>query len=131
MTQSTNAILAFGFDLGEELPDAFVDDEGFDFEAWAEKQAGMEWTPNDEGYFKRRDAMLADLPVKIETHCSADSPMYFLALNGMGTLAHRGYPQAVEMPAPTVEQIDAMLSFCEKHGIDWQEPKWHIFSYWG
>ncbi len=40
MGVSTNAILAFGINLGEDLPDAFTADEGesFDFEEWLQKR---------------------------------------------------------------------------------------------
>lgn len=36
MSTSTNAIIAFGFDLGEELPEAWAREDGFEFTEWAE-----------------------------------------------------------------------------------------------
>lgn len=132
MSTSTDAILAFGFDLGEELPEQLSGEEGgFDFYEWAEKRAGMSWKPGDKDYFKRRDAMLAALPVSIETHCSGDCPMYFLAWNGSTQTARRGYPTNVVLPTPSEEQINAMRRFCDENGIKWLVPAWHIFSYWG
>lgn len=61
--------------------------------------------------------------------------MYFLAARGSDKLALRGYPTALEPGDLDVtkfgpEVINAMRAFCKRHDIEWQEPKWHIFSTW-
>lgn len=132
MSTSTNAILAFGFDLGEELPEVWASEEGFEFTEWAEKKAGLKWSADDKDFWKKRDAMLAGLPATLVTHCSGEYPMYFLALPGSVTSAHRGTPVAVAATGePSGRQLTAMRKFCDDLGIEWKEPAWHIFSYWG
>jgi hypothetical protein len=148
MGVSTDAILAFGFNLldeeeslaalfGEQSKDD--DGEAFEFDDWIARQAGATYpeghsginSPEYRAYAAKRDAAIAACPVEIITHCSYDSPMYFLALRGTETRAWRGSPKAVETPPPAPEQIDAMLAFCVSHRIEWKEPAWHIFSLWG
>jgi hypothetical protein len=131
MGTSTDAILAFGFDLGEELPEALTQmdedaDEAWDFEAWLEDRLGL----TDKEYKERRAAIDA-FPFDLVIHCSYDYPMYFLAARGTEQTAKRGYPEAVAMKEATPEQAHAMRNFCEEFGIEWSEPKWHIFSLWG
>lgn len=57
--------------------------------------------------------------------------MYFLALRGSKTTARRGSPEKVATNPPDPQTIAAMRKFCEEHGIEWEEPAWHIFSMWG
>ncbi len=143
MGVSTDAILAFGFNLGEELPEAFQDDDGdsagFEFDEWLNQKAGVVYpegnagikSPEYRAYSDACKAVKAASPVDFITHCSYDCPMYFLALRGSNSTARRGYPVAVTTPVPTAERVAAMRSFCDQHGIKWQEPSWHIFSLWG
>lgn len=146
MGVSTDAILAFGFNLVDEGDDKTLaerfgaEDEGdFDFEEWLAERAGAVYPENHSGidspeyqaYSQARRAAIAACPVEIILHCSYDYPMYFLALRGSQKRANRGYPQAITTEAPSQERIAAMRALCEQHGIDWQEPSWHIFSLWG
>lgn len=130
MGVSTDAILAFGFDLGDELPDALIRmdedaDESWEFEAWLESRLGV----TDDDYKVRRAAVQA-FPFDLITHCSYDYPMYFLAARGTEQKARRGYPEPVAMKETTPEQVQAMRDFCTEFQIEWKEPKWHIFSLW-
>jgi hypothetical protein len=136
MGVSTNALMAFGFDLGEERPESFTDsDEGY-FEAdeflLRDFDAGIpEWTPGvGPDYWDNKSAALAKIPVDIIEHCSGEYPMYFLAVRGTECEARRGYPSVAEQREIAAAEIDAMRAFCEKHGIEWQEPRWYIFSMW-
>lgn len=143
MGTSTNAILAFGFDLGEELPEAFQDSDGdgdnFDFDEWLNKKAGAIYpvdhagikSPEYQAYSTACKAARAASPVDFITHCSYDYPMYFLAVPGTQTTARRGYPETVGTPDVPPEAVAAMRKFCDEHSIEWQEPSWHIFSLWG
>lgn len=149
MGVSTNAILAFGFDLGVESTDELSqlfrpgveleEDESFEFDDWIATQAGAVYPEGHGGidsneytdYWKKSKAAIAACPVEVITHCSYDCPMYFLALRGSQSTALRGYPVAVTTPVPPAEQVSAMRAFCDQHGIKWQEPSWHIFSLWG
>jgi hypothetical protein len=149
MGVSTDAILAFGFDLGDaedmSLAERFgaaerdEDEEDFDFDDWIARQAGAIYpaghsgidSPEYRAYSEKRDAAIAACPVEVITHCSYDYPMHFLALRGTERKAWRGHPVKVETPAPDASRLAAMRAFCEQHGIEWQEPAWHIFSLWG
>lgn len=146
MGVSTDAILAFGFDLGDEddgtLAERFSaeeDGDDFDFDDWIAKQAGAIYpaghagidSPEYVSYSEKRNAALAACPVEVITHCSYDYPMHFLALRGTEARAWRGHPRSVQTEPPQPERISAMRAFCEEHGIEWQEPQWHIFSMWG
>lgn len=136
MGVSTDALMAFGFDLGEELPESFIydEEEGFEADEFLLRDYGTgfpEWQPDGPSdYWKKREEALSKIPVDIITHCSGEYPMYFLAIRGTEHQARRGYPsEAVQREIMSTE-IDAMRAFCEKHAIEWQEPRWHIFSMW-
>jgi len=148
MGVSTDAILAFGFDLGadEDQPlaarfgeEESDDGESFDFEDWVARRAGAVYPEGHSGidsdeykaYSAKRDAAFAACPVEMVMHCSYDYPMYFLALRGSKTRAWRGTPSAVNPTPPSDAQVTAMQAFCAEHGIEWQQPGWHIFSMWG
>ena len=145
MGVSTDAILAFGFDLGEEeeLPeqllellqkhehdvdDALADDHGFEL---PEYEVGCDY----KEFAAKQAAAHAKLKICLIDHCSGECTMYFLAARGSERAASRGNPTALE-PADFdtgrfgQDVLDAMRAFCDRHGIEWQEPKWHIFSMW-
>lgn len=143
MGTSTDAIIAFGFDLGEELPEslqALMDEHEREPDEVLAADIGIELPQYHVGcdysaYSAARNAALADLKIDLIPHCSGEYTMYFLAARGSDKKANRGYPKALE---PTdlagdnfkARSIDAMRAFCDRHGIEWQEPKWHIFSIW-
>ena len=134
MGVSTDAIVAFGFNLGEEWPDGLKinddDEDSTDFEDWIAEHLGLgDWQA--EGYWERKREAVAAFPVDIITHCSYDYPEYFIAVRGTEQRARRGYPEKLEVPEVGRAKIEAMREFCEKHGIEWEEPSWHIFSLWG
>ena len=147
MGVSTDAILAYGFDLGEEEDQSMAerfgaqveDGESFDFEDWVAGRSGAVYpaghggidSPEYRAYAAKRDAAIAACPVEMVMHCSYDYPMYFLAIRGTESRARRGYPQAVVAGEVAPELVASARAFCEAHGIDWKEPAWHIFSMWG
>lgn len=143
MSTSTNAILAFGFNLtgeDEDIKEIFgVDEEEeFDFEEWLLEEAGVIYpaghagidSPEYVAYSSASKAAIAACPVELVMHCSAEYPMHFLAVRGTVKMAHRGYPQAITTWMPEQERIDAARAFCDELGIEWQESQWHIFSFW-
>lgn len=144
MGTSTDAIIAYGFDLGaeEDLPEhlsallckhehevepALAEDHGLNWPAW---QAGGGYA----AYEAAQNAVLKQIPIDLIAHCSGEYTMYFLAARGSNQKARRGYPQALEPADLNADKfapaVDAMRAFCDRHGIEWQEPKWHIFSWW-
>lgn len=132
MGTSTDAILAFGLDLGEELPDTLTqldpesEEDYFDFDGWIWRRAGVK-----DAEYKVRSKAVKAFPFDLITHCSYDYPMYFLAARGTEQRARRGYPSEALMIEATPEQVQAMRDFCAEFGIEWREPSWQIFSLWG
>lgn len=115
------------------------DDEDFDFDNWLadlllpdlkEPQHGNYDTDWPE-YWQLRSAAVDAFPVELIIHCSLDYPMYFLAAKGTDTLASRGNPKAISLPEVSPQAIAALKSFCDRHGVEWREPSWHLFSMWG
>jgi hypothetical protein len=138
MGQSTDAILAYGFDLGseDEPPEAIqraMEETGVDdVDDWIERLAGVEpWEPNrPDSYWAEKREKLAAFPIDIIRHCSGDYPMYFLAIRGTEVRANRGSPQKVSTPADCGDWEVTLQKFCAEHGIEYQDPDWHIFSDW-
>lgn len=131
MGQSTNAILAFGFDLGdsENLPQGLYNKLAeYDNDTEALIAAELNLPPMD--YTSLR-AAIDKFPVEFITHCSGDYPMYFLAVRGTKQVALRGSPTDIVYGHVHDVEIKALKDFCHRHDIAWQEPKWYIFSYWG
>jgi hypothetical protein len=140
MGTSTNAIIAFGFNLGDTLPDPLeelLEDGRYDLDDALAFDQGIVLPEQIVGkyieYLDAKKAVLGQLKIRLIEHCSGGYPMYFLAAHDSHKVAVRGYPTSLEPDdldaakfGPDV--IDAMCSFCDRHGIAWQEPKWHIFS---
>lgn len=147
MSVSTDAILAYGHDLGELdaiyeleldwLKDADDPGEALDDRLLAEL-AGFteEWSETNNaraGYFKRKDAAADATGVEVITHCSLDAPMYFLAARGSGVTASRGYPQKVLSPLVADPRWDERIARAVAAlGLVLPDPPaWHLFSLWG
>lgn len=143
MGTSTDAKLAFGIDLGDELPEkmkAYLDEEGDECFDWGEflsslsdlqEPIGNDYqAPEWSAYWDKQSAFVKAFPLRMETHCSGDYPMYFLCINGTHIVASRGETVAVSTPDVSPEKIAIMREFCDKYGIEWQEPTWQIFSLW-
>jgi hypothetical protein len=125
MGQSTNGMLAYGYDLGgeegwkleglgeyDELPEldwySPEDEEGDGFQEAAERRLLAElagftetWSSGSEGYFEREREAKARIGVKFGTHCSGDYPMFLLAAKVI--TVHRGSVKDIDMAALAVE----------------------------
>jgi hypothetical protein len=156
MTTSTDAILAYGYNLGGdedtwqvreageygELPALDWLDED-DFQAAAERRllaevAGFteEWQAGVDGYFERRRAAEARLGVQFETYCSGSYPMFILAAHV--TTVRRGACEEVDpldlQQRPEQQAWDAKLDAAVKAlGLTptQERPRWLLCSYWG
>lgn len=129
MGVSNDAIIAYGLDLGEEIPEglqALYDQHEVDgFEELIDALTGIakeDWVTR----FRARD----NFPVELIGHCSYDYPMYFLAIRGTQKRASRGCPEPVSIDHFKIsnEQIIAFNRFCVDIGVDPAEAYWQIFS---
>lgn len=127
MGVSTDGILVFGIDLGEELPEAF---EEFD-----ESDLWWDFTDSISGKksYEDRSKFREEFPVNLTSYCSSEYPMYILAVNGTETVVRRGSTEEIDPNDMKVsdEKIAALKAFCEEYGIEWKEPKWLLASMWG
>lgn len=136
MGQSTDALIAFGFDLGEDL-EAFEHLEGFedDPDDFIEKAMGIpEYGDPTRPSYDEVEKLRQAYPVELIRHCSCDYPMYFLAVTGTKKLASRGSPVVIDtlnMAVP-LDRFNAFMAWCVEHGIDVPEgdPRWYLFSDW-
>lgn len=104
MGVSTDAILAYGVDLGE-------------------------W---NEGTYPELDELMysRDQPIELVSHCSGEHPMWMLVLKEPGYRAHRGYPSEIDPASLTVpnDASATLRAACDKYGLPWSEPKWILAS---
>lgn len=157
MGQSTNGMLAYGYNLGGaegwnlegldeygELPELpWLDEEEHDFQEAAERHLLVEiagftegWSSGNEGYFDRERQAKQRLGVQFDTHCSGDYPMFLLATKVI--TVYRG--DAKELDLAALQQ--------EAQASDWDtklaaavhvlgitptatKPQWLLCSYWG
>lgn len=131
MGQSTDAIIAYGFEIGEEdeLPEFIGDAE--DFDDYLDKLSGLPYYGEPGHSFADQRAFREQCPAELIGHCSGDYRMYILAVRGTQVLASRGSPVDVTNSFDTVEadKLDAFKKWCTERGIE-GEPKWLLFSDW-
>ncbi|GCE02198.1 hypothetical protein [Embleya hyalina] len=156
MGVDTNAILAYGYDIGGgepwrireatgangeiELDWYDPDSDGF-IELCRERlMAGVGITarrpPRDETGFERERAAREALGVEFETYCSDGQPMYLLAAHAI--IVARGDIKTIDLDAlravPGREGWDAKLAAAVAAlGITptQDRPRWLLCSYWG
>jgi hypothetical protein len=149
MSTSTDGILAYGFDLGE--------DYGFD---WDDETPRPEWIDSEEyesaentllvangftepepdfdtdrdgwlAWSNRRDEAKKTLGVELVMHCSDSCTMWLLTAKHFE--ASRGYPVEVDMDLP--ENADERLAWAvDVLGLTkfkGAKPKWLLASWWG
>lgn len=110
MGQSTDALLYYGFDFLSVEEDHTPEEDELD-KWYGTKTHGCE----------------------VDSHCSGDFPVYFVAVKDSRKTAHRGFPKELAPNALEIKpEWDALLrAFCKEAGIEWQEPGWVLASYWG
>ncbi|WP_420032288.1 hypothetical protein ACN2WE_05345 [Streptomyces sp. cg28] len=146
MGQSTNATLAYGYDLGEghELVDlAWMTGDEYDLAGACEQRLLAElvgftetWETHPDGYYEREREAKARLGVEIYTHCSDNAPMLLLATHVI--TAYRGFPEAVDLAAYASmpdslrwnERLQEALNALQITSPQ-TEPGWLLCSYWG
>lgn len=154
MGQSTNAQLCYGiaFDEDTEFPWHAEQFDG-EIEQWWRELLGYkpsfelfnedgDWLdgvmpPNEqiEAYFAERKKFDKDhpaLPVEVVPHCSCEYPMYILAVPGTLKTAYRG-SLTIVVPGNlwvSPDAVDALIAFCNAHGIEVSQPEWYLSSMW-
>lgn len=141
MSVSTNAILFYGIDLGEDLDIDEIarncgldpDDEDYEFNTLDDfylKKIGIE-RGEDEDYVEwKKRKELALNGVCDGRHCSGDYPMYYVSI-GSHYEAYRGHPTEVTNLEINSDWDDKIKTYCETIGIPFSKPKWLLASYWG
>lgn len=155
MGVSTDAILAYGYDLGDpaegwkvketgeygslNVPWFDPEDDEADFMDAVEKRllASAGFTETDwrvDGYFTRRSAALGSFGVEVVSHCHHDYPMFILAAHHI--TVHRGSVGTVDLGglAALQEDADARLArVLTALGLTptQQAPAWLLVSDWG
>ena len=149
MGQSTDGILAYGYDLGGDsewrLADtpatAALAEEGYWDTETAETAllAAVGFVEVDYktlGYFDRRRAAQERVGVKLMTYCSLDYPQYLLVAHAIRV--YRGDVKEIDMgelaEAPLVHGWDDKLrAALETLGLTptQERAKWLLVSYWG
>ena len=152
MGQSTNAILFWGYtwvdeetskpwEIGNESEDGETDDEDDDWEARYAATQGLrepvnaDYThPKWRDYWNEKRRLSAESGCLIDTHCSGDCPMPYVAIRTSHAVALRGDPNDLADDHMTVkpewrEQID---NFCRVMGIPIPQtaPRWYLVSDW-
>lgn len=138
MGQSTDAILVFGIEVGDEGENPFISEDDYDTkdEEWLEERESvmdyMDVIAKAEGYDYSWAGGKNSHPLVMVDHCSGDYPMYILGLARTHTLASRGSPEEIDPVdmSVTEEEIKLLRDFCEKYNIEYSEPKWLLCSMW-
>lgn len=153
MSVSTDGQICYGvlLDDSAEYPWAEYDD----FEEWWYVASGFvpSFYPYDEDgkeLPQATDELIEDYweerrnwskehrcPVELVNYCSADYPMYMLAVSDSVVEAHRGNPVRLDpdvlLDEERVGDWGALLSsFCRKYSVPYSlPPQWYLSSYWG
>ncbi len=154
MGMSTNGQVSYGvkfeedyefpWDLGDYDGDidewwlaesGFVRGNDYPFDEDGEYKIGLVAnSPSVLSYFERESDWREAHPLPVEpvNYCSGEYPIYILAVVGSVVTANRGFPRVLNPSALTVtaEQHQALIDFCEKHGLsDYEGPSWYLSNY--
>jgi len=140
MGTSTDAMLYFGIECGDEDPFGGKDIDGYDAQEQWNNEHGPARPANDDyrgpewAAWRKAKEHWEETGDGIEVgyHCSGEYPMYYIALKAKHLRAWRGSPKEVPVDylAVSAEQIGILHAFFEKHDVPWEEPKWRLASYW-
>ena len=138
---SSDAIIAYGIDLGEEWQDLVPWNEEDGFDDWYRARAGLpEWedgmSPEESSaFFAERRAVSETSPVADIYHCSYDYSMLILAVPGTELRAYRGDPKELpgllDLDNEKVEAFRAALNEWGVLPLKGEEPRWLLFSMFG
>lgn len=125
MGLSTDAILCYGIALDDD-------------ESWEVHDVmGVEEYDNDEfcEWLEKINEELEAVGLYIDSHCSAEYPMYYICVHETAISANRGYPQIVTMERigiineRTKEKWDKKLKeACKQYNFPYKNPEWLLMS---
>jgi hypothetical protein len=147
MGQSTNALLYYGFTFadpedGEPPPWAdFEDEDGeVDEEDWLCARLGGPTPPEVEyseetsplylKYWDAKRGFIEALPIAIGIHCSCNYPMHFICIKGTLTTAYRGGPKQLDDLGEDRTWAATLFDYCNRLGIEPEQPSWELASLW-
>lgn len=123
MGQSTDAILIYGVDFGEDPPWEPFNEFENEEELEASKLA------NPLGYLAFNGGH--ENEIMIESHCSGSAPMYIIGIKDSRHWAWRGNPVKVASTAVKPEWDALLAVFFAKHKITAPDtPAWLLASWW-
>lgn len=129
MGVSSDGLLVYGIDLGEEKPEFLDDYEDMDELLLAEGNQ-PQWGEDGHDFDKQR-AFLATCPADLTLYCSYDYPMYILSVRDTNTTVNRGYVEEIENLSVDENKRVQFVAWCEAHGIENPQPKWLLASMYG
>ena len=146
MSQSTNAILFYGIDLGEDfqIPESLMKDGEFAHEevyairmGW--KPPDVEWSKDPDvraqysRWFKEQRHIISAAACAVGTHCSFDYPMYYVYVQSSKHTANRGYPVQLQQDGLVVAASwdNHIKAYCKLMELPCKEPKWMLASFCG
>lgn len=139
MTVSTDGILFYGF-LLENDPEEW--EAPFNTDDWEEVYCAKKGLPAPADPYEGRESLfkeywtakrdlLKEANAKLSAHCSGDYPMWYVCVNASETTANRGYPQQIDNLNVGPDWHAKLKDFCDTLGIEYQQPRWWLVSYWG
>lgn len=139
MGQSTDAILAYGHDLGadDDLELRFLDEDDDDVGGQIERRLRAEiasfdeeWAPESQDFFAREREADAATGVEVVGHCSCDYPMRLLAARGSVNRAGRGEPQEIVSLEVLPGWNERLAAARAALGLPEATPGWVLASHW-
>lgn len=145
MGVSTDAILAYGVDLGEDMEgvpwDYWQEGDGpASLEDWVAESSGLVWQADftaeeSKAHWAKKRELVNAFPVEDIYHCSDSDPMLFLAVRGSVVTANRGYPERIEVFPDIAPNIIGYVETLRGWGIDpyceATPAGWYLMSFWG
>ncbi len=140
MGVSTDGILFFGIDLGDDEPR----EDGEDWQQFVAAKLGVKppsipYNDEDrevvaiwEAYWAKRAETIEGLGCTVGDHCCIEDPSYYVALSDRSVWAHRDYPEVTDQDLLTVppDDVEKLKHFCGLLEIPWTKPQWHLASWW-
>jgi hypothetical protein len=131
MGTATNAILFYGYCWEDEASWPWDVDDSSDEDdeeySWHERYARMKGLTDEAAR-----PFIAKEPCTVETHCSGECPMPYVAIKASTTLAWRGHPQEIRALRTDPAWNKQLAAFCKLLDINIKGKKaaWWLVSDW-